>query len=292
MKNNELLKEQLFENNYDSLTPKQQDIARVIANNPFFASYASVEELAKKADVNPSTIVRFAQALNFKGYPQLRHNIRHFVLHIMPDQERYHQKDDYFEQNVCKFEKMISLDIKNLEQTIEILDQEELDFFAEKIISSGKTIIISSGTYAAVGLVLSSLCQSMGYPVYLINQGGPHISAVLATLKQDDFLIGISYWRGLREIVTAMRWARENNIFTGAITDTVYSTLNEYSDHTITIPTEGAMFFQSLTASISVIYSLTLEIWERTSEKQKEKYYDNIRQLQKDLMISFESFEK
>ncbi len=276
----------LFEGKFDQLTPKQQDVVRVLSADPVFASYASVHDVARRAEVDPATVIRLAKVLGFKGYPQLRHNIRHYLLDVMPDEERYRRKAQFFQGDQC-VTNMLLLDIRNLRSTLEILDIDALDKLARDIVLSPRTLVVSSGTYAALGMVFSQICRAMGYRVYLESGGGPYLSSALATLEEGDLVFGICFWRGLRETVIALKWAKRHGIKTAALTDAVVSPAAGYVDTLIVASSEGALFFQSLTAPLSVLYALALKVWELTPQDRRSRYQE-IRRLQKELNISFE----
>jgi transposase len=59
-----------------ALGPQAERVAHVLVRAPQFASYASAREVAERAGVNVSTVVRTAQQLGFDGWPQLREELR------------------------------------------------------------------------------------------------------------------------------------------------------------------------------------------------------------------------
>ena len=48
----------------------------VIGRNPQLSSYADIAEIAQRADVNNSTVVRAAQHLGYRGWPDLQRELR------------------------------------------------------------------------------------------------------------------------------------------------------------------------------------------------------------------------
>ena len=88
------------------------------------------------------------------------------------------------------------------------------------------------------------------------DRGGPHLTAAIAALGKNDLVIAITFWKGVREIVRTVEWATSRNIQTIGITDTIYSPLAKVVGESLTLPTEGTSFFQSLVAPLSLINAL------------------------------------
>ncbi|MGH1554141.1 hypothetical protein ACRAWF_25925 [Streptomyces sp. L7] len=59
-----------------TLGPQAGRVVHVLARAPQFAGYSSAREVAERAGVNVSTVVRTAQQLGFDGWPQLREELR------------------------------------------------------------------------------------------------------------------------------------------------------------------------------------------------------------------------
>jgi DNA-binding MurR/RpiR family transcriptional regulator len=247
------------------LTPKGQHVARFIATNPRTASLSSASELAGRTGVNVATVVRFAQGLGFSGWREFQLHFRHrylgslLTVDLMRDRERG--------EGLSAIEASLHRDIQNLHGALTSVNAAQAQAAARAIAEARKTLIISSGSYAAVGLVLAHLASFMGYNVTLETRGGAHVVAALASLERGDCVIAISFWRLLKDVVHAARHARDQGIRTVAITDSLFSPLARSADHALIVPTEGIRFFQSVTAGVSVVYGLLAELHDLGGER-------------------------
>ncbi len=61
-----------IESRFTELSPRLQQAARFIVDNPQLVALRSMRAVASRAHVDPSTMVRLAQDLGFDGYEQLR----------------------------------------------------------------------------------------------------------------------------------------------------------------------------------------------------------------------------
>ena len=64
---------------YDELTQSQKRIAEAIVEDPEFVAFATVDKMAARLGVSPSTVVRFAYRIGLNGYQDLQDRVRVLV---------------------------------------------------------------------------------------------------------------------------------------------------------------------------------------------------------------------
>src|ERR687892_2027012 len=57
---------------FDEFSRSQKDVGQYIVDHLEEAAFHTAEELARRANTSSSTVVRFAQALGFEGFPELQ----------------------------------------------------------------------------------------------------------------------------------------------------------------------------------------------------------------------------
>ena len=67
---------QTIESQYATLSKSQQKIARYVREHSEDLLFLSLTELAARIDTSPATLVRFAQALGFSGYPDMQRQMQ------------------------------------------------------------------------------------------------------------------------------------------------------------------------------------------------------------------------
>src|SRR4051812_37054572 len=55
-----------------SLSPAEQRVGRIIAEESATAAQLTITELARRAETSETTVIRFCRAIGFSGYPELR----------------------------------------------------------------------------------------------------------------------------------------------------------------------------------------------------------------------------
>src|SRR2546423_13970878 len=57
---------------FEDFSRSQKDVGQYIVDHLGEAAFHTAEELARRANTSSSTVVRFAQALGFEGFPELQ----------------------------------------------------------------------------------------------------------------------------------------------------------------------------------------------------------------------------
>jgi DNA-binding MurR/RpiR family transcriptional regulator len=277
MTSKRLRSEQVEVERFSQLSPKHQRVVQYVAENPSFAAFATASQLGERIGASSATVVRLAQALGFNGYGEFQQNVRHGYLRTLHPMEVL-QRQPQDGRNL--FETQLYQDIENLRRTLQSLHTGRLTDVARRVDSAVETVIISSGTHSSVAIVFAAHLRFMGYRAFVEDRGGPHLTAAIAPLNSRDLLIGISFWKGVREIVKAAEWGSKRGIPTVGITDTIYSPLAKAADLSIVLPTEGTSFFQSMVAPLSIINGLVAHLAQeagparKQAMKEAEKSYD------------------
>jgi DNA-binding MurR/RpiR family transcriptional regulator len=238
----------------NKLTPKGRRLAHYVAANPRLAAFASASEMAENTRMNPATVVRFAQALGFSGWPEFQLHFRHRYLGTLLPTGVLAEHSG--ENHASPLRAALERDVENLQQAILSVDEEVAERIARTVVGARRTLVVSSGSYAAVGDVFAHLATFMGYDMVLESHGGPHLVGQVGTLRPDDCLVAISFWRLNKQVVLATEHARRHEIPTVAITDSLFSPLARAAELTLVVPTESSSFFQSMAAPLSVVYGL------------------------------------
>jgi DNA-binding MurR/RpiR family transcriptional regulator len=238
-----------------------------VAENPSFAAFATAANLAERAGTSTATVVRLAQALGFAGYEELQQNVRHDYLRTLRPLEALASRPHVGEN---LFEAQLYQDLENLRLALHSLHGDLLAEIAERIDAARQIVIVSAGSYSAVALVLGHHLRFMGYPALVEDRGGPHLTAAISPLTASDLVIGISFWKGAREIVGAIEWASNKGIPTIAFADTVYAPLARAATLAVVFPTESASFYQSMVAPLSITYGVIAFLADRADENRKQ----------------------
>lgn len=121
---------------YDQLTQSQKRIAEAIVEDPQFVAFATVDKLANRLGVSPSTIVRFAYRLGIDGYNDLQERVRTIIRAQLPGNSPEEPADAQAARRLgpgSVFAESLEHDLSILRRTTEGLKAEDLSRAVEAL---------------------------------------------------------------------------------------------------------------------------------------------------------------
>ncbi|WP_240193869.1 MULTISPECIES: MurR/RpiR family transcriptional regulator [unclassified Gordonia (in: high G+C Gram-positive bacteria)] len=231
-------------------------VIQTLARSPQMASYSSAREVAERAGVNVSTVVRTAQQIGFDGWPDLRTSLRAAYLASSSAGERPAPTT----RDAAAL--MLHQDAANLAAVATPENVAALRSAARAIGSARRTVVIATGSGAGPAQILAYLASFGGHDVQAAT-GPPTTQAVqIAQLGPGDCVVVINVWRLTRAIRGLTRIAREQGATVVVLTDLHSSPLNADADHTVITPIEGVGASPSLTAMVAVVHAILAELTE------------------------------
>ncbi len=234
------------------------------------AVFMTAAKLGEKVGVSESTVVRFASALGYEGYPQLQKALQELVRHRLTTTQRFEMVSD-IDQNAV-LHTVLKTDMQNIRATIEECDMQAFDSVVECLLSA-RTIYVLGVRSAA------PLAQFMGYylryifeNVRVVGEGAGDIFEQIARIGSGDALIGISFPRYSTRTLEAMRFAADRKATVVALTDGPMSPLKEAASLCLTACTDMASFVDSLAAPLSLINALIVALGLRRKEELSEHF--------------------
>jgi len=251
----------------DSLSPKHKRMARFILDNRYFTSFASASQVGGKNDTSAATVVRFAQALGYEGYPQLQDTLRAELPSYMTAANRMQARIRSAKLPISSPQQVFYTDIRNIERTSNNLSEDNLNAALEVILKAQRIQVIGAGLSNAASLFLAHSLKVMGFYAQAVDGEGLQAAIELSRLKPGDLLIAIDLWRYVRTTVNAVGMAKERGIQTIAITDSIVSPLAQMADHAFEIAAEGIAHSLSVTALLSLLNVFVALLADRVPEQ-------------------------
>ncbi|WP_107503787.1 MurR/RpiR family transcriptional regulator [Arthrobacter sp. ERGS1:01] len=266
-----------------SLPKAQNRVADVIMRNPQLASYAEIAEIAARAEVNNSTVVRTAQALGFLGWPDLQRELRSRYLVKISTEDTLIQHGEHS----SPLHAALTRDMENLRLTLETNSADDVEATIATLAAAKSILVVGHGSYAAPASVMAHLGATMGYPIHLESRAGVHLATSTNTLGPGDVMVIINIWRSIGQVIAAAEAAHRAGATIIAISDMRRGRLAAIAKHLLIVPSEGIAFFQSVTATTSLVYGLLAGMQAAHPERSRETIRRS-QQLWKDLDIHLE----
>ena len=256
------------------LSRSHRQIADYITAHYDKAVFMTAARLGECVGVSESTVVRFASALGYDGYPQLQRSLQELVSHQLTANERFEKAAEIDPKNVLST--VMKSDMQNLHNTLEDLDPAVFDDVVSRLLSARSVYVIGLRSAAPLAQFLVNYLRYMFDHVRLVSGSAADGMEEMLQLRDSDVLIGISFPRYSARTLEIMRFARHCGAQVIAVTDGPMSPLCEVADACLTARTDMASFADSLTAPLSVINALLVSL----SLHRKEALGKHLRQLE------------
>jgi DNA-binding MurR/RpiR family transcriptional regulator len=269
---------------YSTLKRAEQRIANAIFQNPEEVINLSVTELAEKSEASESSVVRFCKSLGYKGYYELKISLARELV-ITPQQiyEEIGLKDDV---STVKH-KVFQSNILALQETLKILNEKELEKAVEALRKAN--LLAFYGMAASAAVSLDSAHKFLRINIRAVSYSDSHMQAISASLLgKGDVAFGISHSGSSKDVVDALRIARQSEATTICLTHHTKSPITKVADIKLyTAARETALRSDAMTSRIAQLsildvlyvsvalkrYDASLHSIERTQEALADKKY-------------------
>ncbi len=257
---------------YKRMSKGQKLIAEYILNNYDKAAFMTASRLGATVGVSESTVVRFANMLDYDGYPSLQSALQELVRNKLTTVQRLEMTSELDKSTVLK--NVLKADMNNIRHTINEINNDAFDEVVNKMLAADNIYILGLRSAAP-------LAQFMGYylnfvldNVRVVTSGTSDIFEQLIHIKDGDLIIGISFPRYASRTVDAVKFSKERGATAVAITDSPVSPLTSYADYTLMAKSDMASFVDSLVAPLSLINALIVAIGLFKEAKILNKFND------------------
>jgi len=252
------------------LSKGHRRIAEYIVEHYDKAVFMTASRLGDKVGVSESTVVRFAAALGYEGYPQLQRALQELVRHRLTAVQRFEMASDIDQSEVLRT--VLKADMQNIRLTIEEMDIRVFDEVVERLLSARQIYVMGVRAAAPLAQFLGYYLHYVFENVHVAADGVIDVFERISRINSQDVLIGISFPRYSTRTLEAMNFAKSRGAQVVAITDGPMSPLAEASTICLTARTDMASFVDSLAAPLSMINALIVSLGLRKREELSEHF--------------------
>ena len=252
------------------LSKGQKRIAEYIVNHYDKAAFMTASKLGDKVQVSESTVVRFAIALGYDGYPALQKALQEMIRNRLTAVQRVEMTGDMSESAVLGM--VFKADMQNIRQTIEDLDEANFSRTVDALCEAERVYVVGVRSSAPLAQFLGYYMNFIRDNVMVITSGISDVLEQVARVGERDVVLGISFPRYSRRTIEAMNYAKGKGATVVSLTDTPLSPLGEASDFCLTARSDMASFVDSLVAPLSMINALIVAMSLRHREEVSEHF--------------------
>jgi len=237
---------EIIKANYANLTSVQKSIGCYLADNVADAAFMNIQDLAKACNVSEASIVRFAKAIGYSGYPDLKSAVQSTFLSQVNLATKLGRKLDGLQPSDNLLHDLIS---SELDQLAKIPDETLTQSFKDSInaiCASEHLVIYGEGSSASLTYLLEFRFRRFRYSITRINESGKAFFEKVIHLPPNAVAIALGLGRPAEELVVFLDQARKHGCPSILITDSRFSSIAKHADY-ILAATRGSLgVFHSL----------------------------------------------
>lgn len=260
--------------NGNKLSKSHRKIASFISENYDKAVFMTASRLGEVVNISESTVVRFATALGYDGYPQMQKALQEIVRHRLTSTQRFELSAELSQDELL--DTALKTDIRNIRTTLDQLDRKVFSGIVDEI-SRAQTIYVLGLRSAA------PLAEFLGYylhyifdDVRIVNAMSNNVFETISRIRPTDALFAISFPRYSSRTLESMNFARSRGAKVLALTDGPLSPLHEQADLCMDAQTDMTSFVDSVAAPMSLVNALLMAL----GMKNRETLSRNFRELE------------
>lgn len=267
-----------------NLSASRQELVREILDHAEETYFLSSRALAKRYELDPTTIVRTVQALGYERYGEFASDLRsHFVARITPYALMKSAVRD--KRSVAHhIERTLEMDIQNLNILRSQLDVKRVLEIAKHIDCARRIMVVGIDFAASLSNLLAYGLVSIGYDAEAPAGSAGNLQQKILLLSPKDLLIAISFGRCLQDTVDSVIRAHDNGVPTVGLTDSEKSPIARFSDTFWLTSIASTSFHGSYVAVVSAINTLlvacsqlhpqrSLKVLRRKEQEFRSRWY-------------------
>ena len=242
---------------YDRLTQSQRRIAEYIIEHSQEVAFSTVDQMAERVDVNPSTIVRFAYRLGLNGFTDLQELMQELVrgqLSRIGDPVSESEAAGHLEGT--SFGASLSHDWQNLHHTIAGLDDATFDHAINALARARRVYVVPESSSFSVAHYFARVLDRLRSNISLVASNDAFALPPLIEVKDEDCLLAFTFPPYAKATYQVAMWAKENKAKVIAVTNSPISAVGQIGDIVLLADSTGIGAQNSLVAPMAVANAL------------------------------------
>jgi len=272
----EHLRNKLVED-YSDLSGRLQQITRYAMTHPNDMALETIAVLAKRTEVPPSSLIRFAKSFGFSGFSEMQKVFQQGLLGRMSEYQKrvqnlnleISQQEDEIQSNLGYF---VQGGIQALQSLRKTVKDEDIEKAASIMIESDVVHIAAQRRSFPIGTYLTYALSHLGVPNMLLDGVGGMFPEQGKNIRKGDVLLAISFSPYAHEVLKLAGNVQERGIPVIVISESILSPLGLFSDVCLEVEEIEVFGFRGviLSALMCLSLSLVVELGNQMEQQKKE----------------------
>ena len=255
----------IIQSRYPKMSKGQKLIAQYIIKNYDKVAFMTASKLGDTVGVSESTVVRFANALGYSGYPKLQDALQELIKNKLTTVQRVKMSNEDYSDDTAILSKVLKSDIDNIRGTLDEIDPKAFKNASEEILKARKIYVLGMRSSHVIA-------QYLGFYLDLILDN--------VQVLRMDIVIAFSFPRYSKKSYQVVDYAKNKGAHIISITDSYFAPVACLSDNTLLVKSNMASFVDSLVPAMTVANAMAISVGMKEKE-EITKYFDDLEQIWK-----------
>ncbi len=257
-----------LEGHFQDLTKSEQRIASYLLANHDEAAFLPASDLAKRLDVSQATIIRFARAVGYESFPELRRCLQEmFRAKVTPATRLQRKLEDLKTGQGHVLTKTIDMELQYLAEAEHSIDAAGFDRAVDIISNAQRVFAFGVGPSRILADLVQIRLRRFGIPTYRLVESGRDLLDKLLLLKADDVVLAAGYHRVSGELVAVLDRAQEVGCPAVLLTDTLGAMFKDKTAVILSARRGPVSNFHSLVVPMTILNAMILAVAMTKSEE-------------------------
>lgn len=236
-----------------------KQIASTVLTAPDEIAFSTIAQISRSAGVQPSSLVRFAQNLGYRGFSEMQAVFRE---RLKQDRFEHRARVDDLPPHGARlhFEAFADAAHRSLNDASQRLNGQQLDDVIAGLAQAERIFVVANRRAFPAGAYAAYAFGALGLKAILIDQIGGLGRFQLDVSGPSDALLAISFSPYAEETLDLARRAFERQVPVFSLTDGPTSPLLSFSKAWIEINEADYAAFRSLAATLTLIMTLAASL--------------------------------
>ena len=261
---------------YPEMSKQLQRIARFALEKPHDLALGTVAALAEATEVQPSAMIRFANALGYGGFSEMQQVFRG---HLVERSASYRERIDQMRRKQSNgaaapdgvLHQLVGEAVAELGQLEEGIRTADLKAAVKLIAGAQRVHVLAQRRAFPVAGYISYALNQMELRTHLLDGAGGMLRESLRGVAGDDVLVVASFRNYSPEVIDAAAACHARGVPVVAITDGPLSPLKKSANVCFELADDSSRPFRSLVAPLCLAQAMVMSIGHHLAEQPAAK---------------------
>ncbi len=262
---------------YAGLSNRLQQVARFALDHPNDIALETTAVISSRAEVQPSTLIRFAKALGYDGFSEMQRLFRGYLAEGRPTYRdriaalRAKLGTGADENALVLLDAFVSANIAGLEHLREEISGEDINRAVEMLNTARVVHVLAQRRAYPLAAYMFYSLRRLGVRAHLLDDVGGMLLEQAGQIEPGDILIAISYMPYTQRVIEVADTAHRIGAPIVAITDRPLSPLASLAEVCFHIEDAAVHDFRSLNASMCLAQTIVVGLGLRVGALRNDR---------------------